>query len=251
MRTAAKNIARSLFETLGYRVTRHRPQNRFLADDEALALLHAQGYRPRLIVDGGANVGDWTRKARRIFPEAQVHLFEPQTGCEAPLRELSKSSPGLFFHPFALTRPGVASVRMGGGGGDDRGTGCYVARSPVDDTELRERPARSLDEVVAGLASPSDRVLLKLDLQGHELDALAGACRLLDSVEVVLSEVSFYPVGGDGPVFFDYASFLRDRGFEMYDVAGLFARTRDQRLRQGDILFVKRTSPLYCDYSWE
>ena len=94
--------------------------------------------------------------------------------------------------------------------------------------------------------------LLKLDLEGHEAVALRGAARLLAVVEVVVSEVQFFPISDNGrPVFADMAGLLRGRGFELYDFACLAPRPRDLRLRMGDVVFARRDSSLLADRSWQ
>jgi hypothetical protein len=114
-----------------------------------------------------------------------------------------------------------------------------------------ECPATTLDALFAGWVRPDHRALLKLDLQGHELPALRGGTRLLASVEVVLTEVSFLEFEpGARPQFAELATALFDRGFELYDVLTLSSRPRDRRLRQGDVVFVNRTSPVLADRSW-
>ena len=40
--------------------------------------LERLGFKPRHIVDIGANRGNWTRTALRFFPDARYTLFEPQ-----------------------------------------------------------------------------------------------------------------------------------------------------------------------------
>ena len=49
------------------------------------------------------------------------------------------------------------------------------------------------------------------------------------------------------PVFGDVMAFLQARGFALFDVASLGGRPRDQRLRVGDAIFIRRRSPLGQD----
>ena len=45
-------------------------------------------------------------------------------------------------------------------------------------------------------------------------------------------------------------AFFDQSGFDLFDVAGLMGRRRDDRLRQGDFIFVRRGSALSADTGW-
>jgi len=237
---------------VGYRVTRMRPANRFQAMEETLLLMRGFGYVPRVVIDGGANVGTWTQMIHPIFASAEFHLIEPQPACAEALQDLVGRMPRLTFHPVAVSEPGITRVRMIGGGEKGGGTGAWVARPGEVAQGDVECPATTLDALLASRVGPADRVLLKLDLEGHEVSALLGGSRLLQVVEVVLTELQFYEINDNGrPVFANIVDFLRERGFELYDFACLSQRPRDMRLRMGDVVFVRRDSPLLTDRSWE
>lgn len=238
---------------LGYRIIRLRPLNRFDAMFESLTLLGERGYAPRLVIDGGANVGNWSRQAIFIFPEAHFHLIEPQPACWPALEQMAERSDRVSVHPFALTETGVKSVCLVGAGLTGGSTGAHVmlpmesgcGESPVS------CPATTLDELFGETVRPDDRALLKLDLESHELTALRGAERLLNSVEAIVTEVQFFDVNdGGAPVFADVVAFMRERDFELYDIASLSPRRRDFRLRQGDAIFVHQRSQLLSDRAW-
>ena len=220
--------------------------------DETLLLLRGFGYSPKVIIDGGANMGAWTRMAHAIFPQATIHLIEPQAACAPILGNLVYHTPGLIFHGTAITEPGIARVRLLGGGPDGGSTGARVAgRCEQGDDEV-QCSATTLDALLADRIAAGDRALLKLDLEGHELSALRGSPRLLEVVEVVLTELQFFEINDNGrPVFADILNFLREGGFELYDFACLSQRPRDMRLRMGDVVFVRRGSALLADRSWE
>jgi hypothetical protein len=141
---------------------------------------------------------------------------------------------------------------MIGGGEKGGGTGAWVARPGEVASGEVECPATMLDALLADRVARADRALLKLDLEGHEVPALQGASRLLQAVEVVLTELQFYEINDNGRLIFaDVLNFLRERGFELYDFACLSQRPRGMRLRMGDVVFVRRDSPLLTDRSWE
>ena len=98
--------------------------------------------------------------------------------------------------------------------------------------------------------SPGRNDLLKLDLQGYELHALRGGAAFLRSAEAILTEVSFFAQAYEPPIA-ELVSFLNDNGFQLYDVAALGGRPRDNRLKQGDLIFVRFGSQLLEDGRWE
>ena len=243
-------LAHRILRSLGVRVTRNLDSNRFQAMAQALRILAKNGFSPGTIVDAGANVGTWTLMAREIFPSALFEMVEPQSGCAPALQSIAATDGRIRFHGVAVTRPGTRQVSMTGGGPSQSATGAWVLEqaSPSPGDHICE--ATTLDDLFAQTAA--EPVLLKLDLEGHEMAALEGAEDLLRRTEVVTTELSLFDVyGSRRPIFSDVLLFLRDRGFELYDVASLSARPRDGRLRQADGVFVRRESPLSSDRSWD
>jgi FkbM family methyltransferase len=253
MRQFANGAVNGLLRRFGYRLAR-LPANRFQAMGETLQWLQSSGYAPRVIIDAGANVGDWARLACTIFPHAAYHLVEPQPQCRPHLEALKGRLRNSCLHAVALSEPGTRSVHMVGADGS---SGAWVSVEP--EANSIELPAAALDDIIS--VGPADHTLLKLDLEGHELVALRGAEHLLRDVEVVITEVSFYrppaePGAGanantqHGPVFLDIAAFLRDRSFELYDFAALAAPLSNRRLRTGDAVFIHKDSPLRVVHNW-
>ncbi len=245
-----KEFLKRTCRTAGYRIERWRPANRFNAMTDALELLRLRGFRPRVVIDAGANVGDWTRMALDVFPEAAVHLIEPQPVCQPALDRLARTSSSLTVHPVALTEPGRPRLRFTGGA-NYGGTGVHVMLPQESDVEL-ECPATTLDDLFGGRVTRADRPLLKLDLEGHELSAMRGALALLDAIEVLVIEVQLYDINASGviPVFRDVFGFLADHGFELYDLASTGWRRRDMRMHMMDPVFARADSPLCADRSW-
>lgn len=67
---------------------------------------------------------------------------------------------------------------------------------------------------------------LKIDVQGTELDVLAGAERALEHVVGVEVEVEFVPTYEGQALFSDIDPFLRERGFELFDLSTVHLKRR-------------------------
>ena len=165
----------------------HRwPATRFDGMESALQLLRARGYAPRVIIDCGANLGQWLRVAASVFPDASWHAVEPQPKCVAALQQLGATFPNLTVHATALSAPGAGTVRMIGGG-DGTGPGNFVMTEHETVAGASTMPSTTLDALLADSIQAGDRALLKLDVEGHEIPVLTGAARLLTAVDVVLT----------------------------------------------------------------
>jgi FkbM family methyltransferase len=239
-----KETIRDVAAAAGWTVHRW-PSNRYDAMHESLLLLARAGFAPQCVIDVGANVGNWTDMAVEAFDAREHHLVEPQPECHVALARFEE--PRFTVHKFAVTSEDMTTVQMVAGG-----TGAWVtSKQDKLGVPLDEYPARSLDGLIADRVHAVDRPLLKLDVESHELEVLRGAPRVMDAVEVIVTEFQLFRREAWRPLLSDVIEYLRPRGFHLYDFAALSARPRDLRLRQGDAVFVKEGSPLFTDTSWE
>ncbi|HEY4416796.1 MAG TPA: FkbM family methyltransferase [Verrucomicrobiae bacterium] len=81
--------------------------------------------------------------------------------------------------------------------------------------------------------------LVKLDIQGFELEALSGAETLFGRTELFILEVSLFPFMPGTPMAREVISFMAARHYELYDIPGFARRPHDGALGQLDLAFVK------------
>src|SRR3989442_9090458 len=217
---SAKKLAKRWIGRFGL-VMQRWPATRFDATDEALVLLRRTGFQPDVVIDVGANRGQWTAMARETFPDATYHLVEPQHGCRPVLKQLASGSSRIHVHPAVVTRPGVSTVVMVGGGDDQTGTGNFIpARPPTASDANSHKPtsyaSTTLDALFSDL-TPA-HLLLKLDVEGHELAVLEGARELLRQAEVIVAEFWMFRIlGEEMATFAELVAWLEQAGFALYD----------------------------------
>lgn len=208
------------------------------------------GFMPGTVIDVGAAFGIFTKECHKIFPDAHYVLVEPIEEYLPVLRKVVDSLPhATNVIAVAAAEDGRTFLNVHH---DLVGSSLYREVEEGTDIDGVRRDVRSitLDRLVAERSAPPP-FLIKIDVQGAELDALAGAQKILAKTEYVLLEVSLFQFFRQGPVFCDVVAYMKSKGFVPYDIYGLQYRPLDGALSQIDIAFVKegglfRTSHYYA-----
>ena len=198
------------------------------------------GFSPRTIVDVGANVGNWSRMAHFVFPQAQIFMLDADRENEGRLQaacaDIGNKSEYAITLLGAQDKDAVTFYKMG--------FGSSVL------PELTSFPRNQMTLAMETLDGFLERrefeqpVLLKLDVQGFELEVLRGALGTLRQAELVLLEVSLLPYNDGAPLFAEVVAFMGQNGFAAFDFCGQARRQTDHALFQTDMAFVREESPL-------
>jgi FkbM family methyltransferase len=151
--------------------------------------------KPDLIIDCGANSGQWGSIINREFPKINLISFEPVSAAFEALKSKTQKSDGWQAHQLALSSySGATKIELA----SNEGMSSSLSRPSlhthvhpeISFTEGEEVLVSTLDE----FNFPANKVFLKIDVQGHEADVLAGAVELVKSVVLIEIESSFTPL---------------------------------------------------------
>ncbi|WP_434625540.1 FkbM family methyltransferase [Azospirillum sp. B2RO_4] len=192
------------------------------------------------VIDVGANTGQFSLLAASLYRNAAIHAVEPLPAAAAVFTRLFADSARVRLYRVAAGA-GAANAPLHVSRRHDCSSLLPIAGGQTDFAPGTEAvgtitvPVRPLDELIA----PDDLVrpvLLKLDVQGGELQALQGAGRLLAAVDHVYVEVSFLPLYDGQPLAHAVVEHLAGQGFGL---AGTNHPTFDRagRCVQVDLLF--------------
>jgi len=138
----------------------------------------------RVVWDVGANVGATTVFLARHYPDAQVHAFEPAREPRSVLERNAARWPNVTVHPIGLSdRDGT--VPLFHGEGDTGFASVHRRPETTDDSEPVELRDAGPWAQARGLARID---VLKLDVEGCELDVLTSLVPLLPTVKVLYVE---------------------------------------------------------------
>ena len=246
--------------------------------DATLQRLQALGATIETVLDIGACEGNWTRSAKRTLPTARYTLVEPlqydkltdddladcivhqallychgefwhwassHVHVLCPLPSAAVCMPSALFRlPLPYTHSSLLVLP------------CHSEEAEVDWYELRntgdsiykERtlayenvtPQRRMAVTLATLLGEDSAFdLIKLDVQGAELDVMRGGEAIMRRASFVLLEVPFmgqYNAGS--PSFLEVIAYMDTLGFVPFDILELHHEV--SVLLQCDIMFVRR-----------
>ena len=186
-----------------------------------LSRLRDLGFSPTNILDVGAYTAQFAREAREIWKDAYIFMIDAMPEQEPILasacRELGNADylitmlgeremeAASFFVADTKLRPDLIKS----GSSKFRENNAF----PWDERML---PQRTLDSVVNDCGRSFQ--LLKLDVQGAELEVLNGFRGHLPNIEVILMELSLVDYNKGAPLIDVMLGELRQMDFVVYDL---------------------------------
>jgi FkbM family methyltransferase len=188
------------------------------------------------IVDVGANKGQFALLAAELFPGATIYCFEPLEEPAARLRKMLGSGVKLFETAIGCSESqSIIHVARR----DDSSSLLPIAKQSeiFPGTELREKRVVSVAPLTKylSLEKLNQPVLLKIDVQGYELQVLKG-CDPLLFFRYIFLRCSFIELYQKQALAGDVILYLIDRNFQL---SGVYNQVKDRNGRpvQADFLF--------------
>ena len=130
------------------------------------------------VLDVGGNIGQSVRRFRALFPQAQIHSFEPAPETFAKLTENVGMLPNVYLNNCALgIRPDKVPFTHGLKTGNQ-------ALSDSEATPDRVQVQVQTGDAYCAANDVTNIDLLKVDTEGYDLDVLAGFTRQLSDQNV-------------------------------------------------------------------
>ena len=187
-------------------------------------------YAPRNILDIGALDGRWSMSMKQVFTNAEFLMIEPNKEMEPILRK-SK----IQFLPCALSdvEKDADYFKLPG----HAGNGLYRENSKYGSSiaPIVENIKTTTLESLFGNDRKFD--LIKIDVQGSEIDVLNGGKEIAKKADLIVTECSLIEYNFNGPLIRDQINHFFDQlGFSLFDIVDLLYGKKGELL-QIDALF--------------
>jgi len=199
-----------------------------------------------LVLDVGANAGQYGRALRELGYAGRIVSFEPLSAAHAALEREARGSPGWIVVPRMAIGDADGEIDMHVAGNSVSSSildmlpaheraapgSAYVAREKV--------PLRRLDSVAGQYLAGARRALLKIDTQGYEDHVLTGAAGVLDRITAIQTELTLVPLYSGQRLLDEMRERIEAMGFELFAIfPGYVDETSGQTL-QLDGFFLRR-----------
>ena len=197
---------------------------------------------PETIVDIGSNKGQFILLMEKIFPNKIVYSFEPIIEMLKKQKKFYKYKKNITFHNLALgssicSKEFLITSRM-----DSSSFLKVVSNTNKSKNysviEKRDIKVSTLDEIFLN-EKISHPILIKMDVQGYELEVLKGANDLLKKTDYLLLEVSENEMYQNQPTEKTIVEYLKNFNFEIYR-SNDWLKIQNTNFNQRDIIFQKK-----------
>jgi len=237
---AKKNFKR-ITHRLGWDIIRYNVHT----SEDVLLFTILDRYKIKSVLDVGANQGLYALGLIENGYQHKILSFEPIGSVFEKLQANCKKYPNWTAFNFGIgNEEGELNINV---------SENFVSSSilKVEEISINAKPQTrivnqekikitTVDNFLSTKPELEGEILLKLDVQGYELEALRGAIHSLPNIKLVQAELSFVPIYKGSPVFRDVVDFLEEHDFEIYTIIPGFRDGSTGRLLQADGIFVKR-----------
>jgi FkbM family methyltransferase len=200
-----------------------------------------------LILDVGANTGQYACFVRKIGYQGRIVSFEPQTEAYGKLVEARRNDRLWEIAPqtaigdrngqvtINLSKNSVSSsiLPMLNSHRSLEPESVYASQETVE--------IRTLDTIAAKYLAGVHSVYLKIDVQGYEKNVLLGATSILPKIKGIQIEMSLLPLYDGELLFKDMIVYMEHLGYDLYALIPGFTDNNTGRLLQVDGVFFRKS----------
>ncbi len=241
MHFVTKKIIRKIIHSLGFDLHRLTPSS-----NPAFQLLKALNrFDIDMVLDVGANVGQFASELRSIGYKGNLVSFEPLSAAHMALSEAAGRDPKWRVHPRCAIgdHDGEIEINIAGNSVSSSVLPMTKLHSSADKGSayvgVENVPLRRLDSVAPAYLAKSRQPFLKIDTQGFEWQVLDGAVATLPKIHGILCELSLVPLYEGQRLWMDMIQRLESEGFTLWSIQKGFTDPRDGRTLQVDAIFFR------------
>ena len=192
--------------------------------------LKENGIRFNNIIDVGCYKGSWTSKLKLIYPDANYYLIDPNDKYKEKLEIL-----GTFYQEVVGQQKEKREFNFSENELEETGNSLYDENSNIEFNK-KTIMVKPLKDIVPNQTYD----LIKMDVQGAELEIIEGSLELFQKTKFVQLECPVHHNNKGAPEFEHYINYMANSNFKVFDIDTIFF---NNKLMVLDFLFVNTLLP--------
>ena len=241
MTTLIKRLVLQTFQRLGFDLTWYRP-----ADSERARLDRTLGhFGIALLLDVGANTGQYAQSVRRSGYRGRIVSFEPLRSAHSQLVVNAAADPLWLVHERCAVgnAPGQVDINVSGNSVSSsiRPMLSLHKDAAPDSTYVASERVQmiSLDSVFPTYRNRSQATFLKIDTQGYEREVIEGAAASLADIKAIQLELSLVPLYEGQALWEFFIADLARKGFKVWALMPGLVDPRTGQSLQAEAIFYR------------
>ena len=238
-----KSLIKKSIRKIGFDPVRYTPQLSLTARMERLLAYH----QIDLVLDVGANVGQYGLLLREFGYSGRIVSFEPLSTAYTQLKATSRNDPMWDVAPRTAlgNKDGKIAINVSGNSESSSVLDMLDSHleSASDSAYIGSEKVKlcRLDQIVKEyLNDDTTSIFLKIDVQGFERQVLEGATQILPRVHGIQLEMSLIPLYKNQPLYQEIIEIMKELGYELHAVLPGFTDFKSGRLLQMDGIFFRK-----------
>lgn len=233
-----KQTVRQLIWKLGYDISRFDSVSSPLARRQKLLL----SYKVDLILDVGANTGQFAQQMRDLGFRGRIVSFEPLDSAYAVLKRNASHDAHWAVIQCALgEESSIMTINVSANSASSSLLDMHPAHAKAAPEKhyigTEEINVRALDSMFGEICREESNIYLKIDTQGFEHKVIKGAEEAITHIDTIQIEMSLVPLYDGGLQFCEMDALLGEKGYRLVSIEPVFADRSTGQLLQVDGIY--------------
>jgi FkbM family methyltransferase len=238
-----KDLIKKFFNIFGLEVYRLQP----FSDPGSQILAGMKKVKTNIILDIGANTGQFASEMRRKGYGGKIISFEPLINARKELIKRSFKDPNWIIHEKAAigNENGLIEINVSKNSVSSSILNMLESHSTAENNSIyigkEKTPIFTLDSIAEKYLDKFSNCFVKIDTQGYEWQVIEGASNILKKSKGVICELSLVSLYENQRLWIDIIQKLEKEGFILWSLIRGFTDKRDGRSLQVDGVFLKKS----------
>jgi len=229
-----KNFLKEIVHFFGLEIKKYR--------NEKPLLFFLSSFDVKTVIDAGANVGQFSSQVREVLPNVPIYAYEPVS---ETFKQLQKNfTDDKNYHCFN-TALGSNNSEAEINKNEYSPSSSLLENTQKNNTLFPHTKNVSKETIrvtrLDDAKIPIEKnILIKLDVQGFEMEVFKGGIKMLQQAKIIIIEVSFVELYKEQPLFDEIYDFLKKHNFKYHGSLQNKYDPKTNEILFEDAVFIKK-----------